>query len=106
MTVVPVHRGAPAILYGAKSTQDRHRSLVTQLEDACEFAEENDWKILAEYKDEGFSAYSGNRGPGLAQPRCMLRAPPRRQTCRARSWRRPQTASRVVLEMPQVPPNT
>src|SRR4051812_28034323 len=62
---VPEHRGAPAILYGAKSTQDRRRSLKTQLEDAREFAEQNGWTVLAEYKDEGFSAFSGNRGPGL-----------------------------------------
>ncbi|MBA2637328.1 MAG: recombinase family protein [Solirubrobacterales bacterium] len=59
------HSGAPAILYGAKSTQDRRRSLKTQLEDAREFAEEHGWNVVAEYKDEGFSAYSGNRGPGL-----------------------------------------
>jgi DNA invertase Pin-like site-specific DNA recombinase len=61
----PSTPGASAILYGAKSTQDRRRSLKTQLEDAREFAEDNDWTVVAEYKDEGFSAYSGNRGPDL-----------------------------------------
>jgi len=55
----------PAILYAAKSTQDRRRSTKTQLEDAREFAEEQGWVILAEYRDEGFSAYSKNRGPSL-----------------------------------------
>lgn len=65
MTVVPQHKGAPAILYGAKSTLDRRRSLKTQLEDAREFAEENGWTVVGEYRDEGFSAFSGNRGPGL-----------------------------------------
>lgn len=59
-----------AILYAAKSTQDRRRSIDTQLEDAREFAEENGWTVVdpphkAAYKDEGFSAYSGNRGPDL-----------------------------------------
>ena len=63
--MIPQHEGAPAILYGAKSTQDRHRSLKTQMEDARDFAEQNGWKVIAEYQDEGFSAYSGNRGPNL-----------------------------------------
>ena len=34
-------------------------------------AQENDWSVIGEHKDEGFSAYSGNRfarGAG----RCLL----------------------------------
>src|ERR1700754_5076047 len=59
-----------AIIYAAKSTQDKRRSIGTQLEDAREFCEDNGWTVVdpphkAAYKDEGFSAYSGNRGPDL-----------------------------------------
>jgi DNA invertase Pin-like site-specific DNA recombinase len=53
----------PAVLYAAKSTQDRHESIPTQLEDCREMAAENGWTVVREYSDEGFSAYSGNRGP-------------------------------------------
>lgn len=55
----------PAVIYAAKSTQDRHASIPTQIEDAREMAEREGWTIVGEYSDEGFSAYSGNRGPGL-----------------------------------------
>ncbi|MCW2994062.1 MAG: site-specific recombinase for integration and excision [Conexibacter sp.] len=55
----------PAVVYAAKSTEDRHASIPTQLEEGHEMAEENGWTVVFEDKDEGFSAYSGNRGPGL-----------------------------------------
>src|SRR4051812_38013034 len=55
-----------AVLYAAKSTQDPHGSIATQLEDGRALAARNGWEVLAEHSDEGFSAYSGNRGPGLA----------------------------------------
>jgi DNA invertase Pin-like site-specific DNA recombinase len=32
-------------------------------------AADNGWRVLGEYADEGFSAYSGNRGPELASAR-------------------------------------
>jgi site-specific DNA recombinase len=54
----------PAVLYGAKSTQDRHRSIPTQMEEARQMAEDNGWLVVDEFADDGFSAYSGNRGPG------------------------------------------
>ena len=57
----------PAVVYAAKSTQDKHASIPTQLVEAREMAEENGWTVVAEFIDEGFSAYSGNRGPGLEQ---------------------------------------
>lgn len=55
----------PAVIYAAKSTQDRHESIATQLEEGRELCDENGWTVVGEFQDEGFSAYSGNRGPGL-----------------------------------------
>jgi hypothetical protein len=55
----------PSVLYGAKSTSDKHDSIPTQLDEARAMAEENGWQVIGEHRDEGFSAYSGNRGPGL-----------------------------------------
>jgi site-specific DNA recombinase len=54
-----------AIIYAAKSTEDRHKSIPTQLEDCRELAETEGWEVAGEFSDEGFSAYSGNRGPNL-----------------------------------------
>jgi DNA invertase Pin-like site-specific DNA recombinase len=59
----------PAVLYAAKSTQDRHRSIPAQLEDCRRMAAEKGWTVVGEYQDEGFSAYSRSRGPGLAAAR-------------------------------------
>ena len=61
----------PVVLYAAKSTQDKHLSIPTQLKNGHEKAEEEDgWFVIGgkgvgEFWDEGFSAYSGNRGPDL-----------------------------------------
>jgi site-specific DNA recombinase len=55
-----------AVIYAAKSTEDKHESIPTQLAEAREMAEHEGWDVVAEYDDEGFSAYSGDRGPGLA----------------------------------------
>jgi DNA invertase Pin-like site-specific DNA recombinase len=55
----------PAVLYAAKSTEDKNLSIPEQLDDCREMAEENGWEVVYEDKDENFSAYSGNRGPGL-----------------------------------------
>lgn len=54
-----------AIIYAAKSTQDTHGSIPTQLEDCRAAAEAESSVIAAEYTDEAYSAYSGSRGPGL-----------------------------------------
>ncbi len=59
----------PAVLYAAKSTEDRHGSIPTQLDDCRAMAEREGWTIVGEHSDEGFSAYKGNRGPGLAAAR-------------------------------------
>lgn len=55
----------PAVLYAAKSTQDKHLSIPTQLQNCREKVEEEGWLVVGEYHDENFSAYSGNRGPDL-----------------------------------------
>jgi DNA invertase Pin-like site-specific DNA recombinase len=59
----------PAVIYAAKSTADKHDSIPTQLEESREKAAEEAWEVVGECQDEGFSAYSGNRGPGLEQAR-------------------------------------
>jgi site-specific DNA recombinase len=55
----------PAIVYAAKSTEDKHGSIPDQLLKTRRLCENEDWPMLGEFSDEGFSAYSGNRGPGL-----------------------------------------
>src|SRR4051812_18777182 len=60
-----------AVIYAAKSTEDKHGSIPTQLDDCRAMAKREGWEIVAEFTDEGFSAYSGNRGPGLVRARQM-----------------------------------
>ena len=55
-----------AILYAAKSTEDKRGSIPTQLEDGRRKAAEEDLAVVAEYADEAASAWSGDRGPQLA----------------------------------------
>lgn len=55
-----------AILYAAKSTEDVRGSIPTQLEEARELADREGWEVAGEYSDEARSAWSGDRGPGLA----------------------------------------
>ena len=62
MTDTPTY----ALVYAAKSTKDKHLSIPEQLDDCREMCEENDWTIVSEFSDENFTAYTGNRGPGLA----------------------------------------
>ena len=56
----------PAVIYAAKSTQDRNQSIPEQLDDCRQMARENGWEMIGEFVDESFTAYTGNRGPGLA----------------------------------------
>lgn len=56
-----------AVSFAAKSTADLHGSIPTQLEDARALAERDGLEIVAEFQDEAMSAYSGDRGPGLAR---------------------------------------
>jgi hypothetical protein len=55
----------PAVLYGAKSTDDPKGSIPSQLADARAGAEGDGRLVVAEYSDENRSAYRGNRGRGL-----------------------------------------
>lgn len=73
----------PAILYAAKSTEDKRDSIPEQLEDCREMAAENGWAVVGEYDDEGFSAYSRNRGKdwARAQEHAVRVAAETGQTC-------------------------
>jgi DNA invertase Pin-like site-specific DNA recombinase len=64
--------GIGAVIYAAKSTEDKHGSIGTQLEDCRRLCAERGWQILGEFSDEDFSAYHGNRGPDLAQAKKKL----------------------------------
>jgi len=55
----------PCVIYGAKSTTDKHASIPEQITEAMAMAAEQGWTVVGTFSDEGFSAYSGNRGPGL-----------------------------------------
>lgn len=55
-----------AIVYAAKSTADDHGSIPTQLADGRALAERHGLTVVEEHSDEAASAYSGNRGSGLA----------------------------------------
>lgn len=60
-------KSIPVVLYAAKSTSDTHGSIPTQIEDCRALAERERWVIVGQCQDEGFSAYKGNRGPGLEE---------------------------------------
>ena len=62
---------ARAVIYAAKSTEDKHGSIETQLADCRDLAERQGWEVVNEYSDEGFSAYRGNRGPGFAHAKAL-----------------------------------
>ena len=55
----------PAVIYGAKSTEDVRGSIPTQLEDCRRVATEAGWHVVGEFSDERASGYSGSRGPKL-----------------------------------------
>jgi DNA invertase Pin-like site-specific DNA recombinase len=57
----------PAIIYAAKSTDDVHGSIPTQITDCEGMATREGWMIANAYSDEAASAYHGNRGDGLVR---------------------------------------
>ncbi len=68
----------PAVVYAAKSTEDKHGSIPDQLADGRNLAAARGFDVVAEYQDEAASAYHGDRGPGLAAGHGRVRAPQRR----------------------------
>jgi DNA invertase Pin-like site-specific DNA recombinase len=56
-----------AVIYAAKSTEDKHGSIAGQLQDGHALAQREGLDVVAEYSDEAASAFKGNRGPGLAR---------------------------------------
>jgi DNA invertase Pin-like site-specific DNA recombinase len=57
----------PAYIYAAKSTEDTHDSIPDQITDARGIADAAGWTVIGDpFVDEAFSAYSGPRGPALA----------------------------------------
>jgi DNA invertase Pin-like site-specific DNA recombinase len=56
-----------AVVYAAKSTEDTHGSIATQIEDGHRLASVKGYTVAATYQDEAASAFHGNRGPGLTQ---------------------------------------
>jgi hypothetical protein len=59
----PPHTSWLAVL---RRSSDACRAIPTQFEDGHAMAAEQGWTVCGEHRDEGFSAYSGNRGAGLA----------------------------------------
>lgn len=64
-------RSERAIIYAAKSTEDKRGSIPDQLADCRGMAEREGWEVVAEFTDEAFSAWKGDRGPGLADARAL-----------------------------------
>ena len=58
-----------AIIYAAKSSEDKKGSIPTQLSDCRTMAESEAWTVVGEYNDESKSGWSGSRGDGLARAR-------------------------------------
>jgi DNA invertase Pin-like site-specific DNA recombinase len=58
-----------AVIYAAKSTDDKRGSIPTQVEDCRAMAEREGWSVAATYEDESKSAFSGSRGKGLEKAR-------------------------------------
>jgi site-specific DNA recombinase len=64
-------RIVPAVLYAAKSTEDKHGSIPDQLVKTRRLADKEAWAVADDFSDEGFSAYSGNRGPDLEKAKAL-----------------------------------
>ena len=54
-----------------QSTEDTHGSIPTQIEDCRALAEREGWEVVGVFQDEGFSAFSGNRGPDLEKAKAL-----------------------------------
>lgn len=58
-----------AVIYAAKSTEDKHGSIPTQIDDCQALAKREGLEVVAEYQDEAKSAFHGNRGNQLLRAR-------------------------------------
>jgi DNA invertase Pin-like site-specific DNA recombinase len=68
-----------AVLYAAKSSADEHDSIPRQLADGRKLADDPlRARVLAEFSDEGKSAWKGNRGDGLAAAKAAAEAAARK----------------------------
>src|SRR4051794_24894327 len=59
-----------AVIYAAKSTDDKRGSLDTQVDDCRALADREKWEVIGlerGFRDEAKSAYRGNRGDDLAR---------------------------------------
>lgn len=54
------------MIYAAKSTEDKHGSIGTQIEDGRQLAAREGMNVVDTFADEAKSAFSGDRGPELA----------------------------------------
>lgn len=68
---MPDNRSVSAVLYAAKSTEDKHASIPDQFTRNRALAERENWNIVGEFSDENFSAYSRNRGPDLERAKAL-----------------------------------
>jgi DNA invertase Pin-like site-specific DNA recombinase len=60
--------GIPCVIYAAKSTADLRGSIPGQVEECrATIATHPGRAVAGEYSDEAFSAYTGDRGPGLVE---------------------------------------
>jgi DNA invertase Pin-like site-specific DNA recombinase len=60
-----------AVIYAAKSTEDKRGSIDTQLADCRELAQRERWRVAGEFSDENRSAYHGSRGEGLQRAKAQ-----------------------------------
>ena len=51
----------PAVIYAAKSTEDRAGSIPTQLDDCRAMAEREGWEVVGEFSEENVSAHQFTR---------------------------------------------
>jgi hypothetical protein len=60
-----------AVVYAAKSTEDKHGSIPTQLEDCRRRAEREGWQIVAEFSDDAQRQpwSGGSNGRRRSRPR-------------------------------------
>ena len=75
----------PAVVYAAKSTEDKGGSIPDQITRTRTAAEAEGRTVVDEYSDEAKSAYKGNRGPDLQRAK-RLAADLARQHGQAELW--------------------